>query len=177
MEGEKIGKSVAGSNAVEDKMRKMGWEISGPFYTSVPTPKKEYLEIKQAEEIATTSELIDALNQYLLRTLIIKDGFGRDHSARRRFEAKNQDIWIFNSEYSKLGIGKISGVLASMNALIVRIGSLYPSKKEELEKIADLKSLYKIFKEEYPEKEFEDRVILVKKFEDIVYKFLLALSS
>ena len=146
------------------RMTKLGWEIDGPFYTTVPTPKVNYVE--------KCIESVERLTQQLLKTVIIKDQFDKDHSTRREFERKNPEISTFSSKYSKLGGNILNGTLYAMEEIITRVKRTHPLVAEKLTAIVDFSVLAG-----YNQMSFEEKVIVARKLDDVIYKFLSVLSK
>jgi len=136
--------------------KKLGWEISGPFYTILPTPKAEYVE-KCAEEV-------NALKYYLLKTVIIKDQFDKDHLARRNFEDQNPKIGTFFSEYSKLGGNMLNRSIICMENIIEEIAKKYPPIAEKLNTMARISEVRKELGK-YTRSDFQDKVNFAKKLD------------
>lgn len=148
--------------------RNLGWEVSGPFYSTLPTPKPEYIE-KCAEDV-------DVLTCHLLETVIIKDQFDKDHSARRVFETNNPEIGTFSSKYSKLGGNRLIVTMYAMAEIIKRVGRTHPLIAEKLVTTAKLAEIGPEL-EKYNKMAFEEKVSFTRKLDDVIYKFLEVLSQ
>ncbi|MES3031621.1 MAG: hypothetical protein V4699_00050 [Patescibacteria group bacterium] len=149
------------------EQKKLGWEISGPFYTSAPTPKTEYIE-KCTKEI-------EALEHHLLKTVIIKDDFKVD-TDRTDFVAKDDALSKFCSTYSKLKGNKLLTLIYKMEDMIEEIRRKNPKLSKRLAthlKIEEINEELKV----YRQMTFEAKVAFARKLDDIIYKFLEVLSK
>ncbi len=147
--------------------KKLGWEIDGPFYTTLPIPKAKYIE--------RCVEYVEILTHHLLKTVIIKDQFDEDHSARRAFERENPEIGTFSSKYSKLGGNILFRALIAMEEITEKVGKIYPPIAKKLTAIAKLPEISQEFAR-YTQMTFEEKVIFARKLDDIIYKFLEVLA-
>ncbi|MFA5954906.1 MAG: hypothetical protein WC817_05260 [Patescibacteria group bacterium] len=146
----------------------MGWEIEGPFYAAVPTPKPEYITrcAKDAERLA----------YHLLKTVIIKDKFDKDHSSRRLFERSHPEVDTYSSEYSKLGGNRLLTSVYAMDEVIERVRREYPQIAEKLKTTAKSTEMLQEIAG-YNAMSFEDKVRFARKLDDVIYKFLSVLSE
>jgi hypothetical protein len=149
-------------------MVELGWKVEGPFYATAPTPKSEYRK--------GCSDEVDDLIFYLLKTVIIKDTFGADHSARREFERQNPDIGTFSSKYSKLGLNRLSFPIYAMEYILKKVGKAYPSIEEKLKAAARLAEISQEIGG-YRAMTLEEKIDFAKKVDATVYQFLQVLSE
>ncbi|MDP2709566.1 MAG: hypothetical protein Q8O93_06045 [bacterium] len=144
-----------------------GWTIEGPFYSNVPTPNPELIE--------RCSQSITRLTDHLLKTVIINDGFGADHGARRKFEKFHPEADSFNSKFSKLGGNNLLGCYFSMDDIIDR-NRKRPEIYEALKNVAQLPELEKELAG-YNEMTLDEKIAFARKMDEIVFKFLSVLTQ
>ncbi len=149
------------------KLWELGWTLDWPFYSEVPTPKDELVRTRKRE--------VQTLVHQLLKTCIIKDNFWKNHIARREFERKNPEINEFNSQYSKLGGNKLWTCFLWMKDILNSI----KNNKELYESLISIVNLEEIQDKlsKYNDMLFDEKVAFAKEMDEIIFKFLSALSE
>lgn len=156
--------------AIDYLQQELGWQVEGPFYSSVPQPKEEYtLGLKY---------WFDVLQNHLLSTYIINDHFDQDHTARRQFWIKLQtevphiQRWI--GAHSKLKGNRLLEVIIGMDNIFNRMQRTFPKVHRKLCTVFQEAVLRRC--NEYNEMTFDEKVSYARTVDDMAYQFLEILS-
>lgn len=143
-----------------------GWTFEPPKYSETPTPRSEYVERCRDEVLR--------LRNHLVATYIIRDNFGNDHVARRKFLTEN-GFSTFQKKYNKLKGNNILGVILTMEDVIEKLRKSFPEASGRLDAIFDEETVSKVGS--YNDRTQEEKIAFAKEIDEMVFKFLEALSQ
>jgi hypothetical protein len=147
-----------------------GWKIEGPFYTSVPMPRSELVVQRSVQES------VQGLQNYLLSTVMIDDGFGANHTVRRAFESDYPEVSAFNSEFCKLGGNNLLKCSLWMEDIVEANKKQNPKICEDLNQVAQFSSLSSALRG-YNEMSFDEKVKFARALDETIFRFLSVLAK
>lgn len=148
-----------------------GWQIDGPSYTAVPQPHEKYIGRNQRR--------FDLIKHYLTGTYIIRDQFDTDHKARRlfleEFELVQPNVKEWIDSHSKLKMNRIYGnVLLPIFSIVENLESTFPEVYRQLQNCTS--DLYRDIIG-YDGMSFDKKVSLVRRVDEVAYRFLEELGK
>ncbi len=161
---------------------RFGWRVEGPSYVSAPQPKQEYVWWN-----SVVKSSVEQLERFLLRTYVIIDGFGIDHSARlQALEQLAQDDsslhdWVYT--HSKLRGNNILGSIVLMTTIEALVGRKFSGIGKELKKIIDDEELLGPVRQSgnvpirYNSMDLNEKLAYAARLDKAVYEFLQVLSK
>lgn len=150
----------------ESVIRDYGWQFEGPFYTEAPVPRQKYVGIYDGE--------VERLRNHLLTTVIIRDHFDENHSARRAFLTE-QGLSGFVKRKNKLKGNNLNGIACCLDMIMENLEG--KPIHESLKAIWTLEISNQVEPPSYNAMTPEQKIAIVRKLDDVIYRFLAVLAQ